>query len=259
VLFWPADSKRAMEREEYAKMYDLEDSHWWFLGKQAIARSLISSYVSLSPEDQILDVGCGTGGMMSLLQQYGKTFGLDICSLGLQYASRRGLTSLSQGSVLSLPFADDSFALITSFDVLYHEQVDSDVCALQELHRICRPGGILVLTDSALPILYSQHDEAYHATRRYTARQLRGKVEAAGFRIRKLSYMNTFLFPAVLAVRLWKRHIHEDGVPCSDLWAVPPLLNRILYSIYHLEASLIPWIDLPIGSSLVCVAQKDVA
>lgn len=248
-----------MEREEYAKMFDLEDSHWWFLGKQAIAQKLISGYVSFSPEDQILDVGCGTGGMMQVLQRYGTTFGLDICSLGLQFASQRGFKLLAQGSVLSLPFAGDTFALVTSFDVLYHEQVDSDLQALREFHRICRPGGVLLLTDSALPILRSQHDEAYHATRRYTARQLREKVEATGFRIRKLSYMNTLLFPAVFAVRLWKRHVYESGVPCSDLWAVPPLLNRVLYSIYRLEANLVPFVNLPIGSSLVCVAQKEIA
>ena len=245
-----------MDLEEYAKMYELEDSHWWFLGKRKVAEKMISKYVTLSPQDQILDVGCGTGGMLNMLQHYGTAFGLDICSMGLQYAYERGFNSLSQGSVLTLPFADDTFALITSFDVLYHEQVGSDLQALREFYRICRPGGTLMLTDSALPILHSQHDEAYHASRRYMARELQDKVAQAGFHIEKLSYVNTFLFPAVFIVRLWKRHVHRNGSPRSDLWSVPPLLNSILYSIYGLEASLLPYIDLPVGSSLVCIARK---
>jgi ubiquinone/menaquinone biosynthesis C-methylase UbiE len=246
-----------MDLEEYAKMYTLEDSHWWFLGKRKVVDKMISKYVSLSSQDQILDVGCGTGGMMSLLRNYGRTFGLDICSSGLQFACQRGFDSLSQGSVLTLPFADDAFALITSFDVLYHEQVGSDLQALREYYRICRPGGILILTDSALPVLSSQHDKAYHAVRRYTANELREKVSLAGFQIEKLSYMNALLFPAVFAVRFWKRHLHgNNGRVSSDLWPVPPLLNSILFSIYSLESSLLSHIDLPIGSSVICVARK---
>jgi ubiquinone/menaquinone biosynthesis C-methylase UbiE len=245
-----------MNSEEYAKMYELEDSHWWFLGKRKIAEKMLSKYVTLSREDRILDVGCGTGGMLKVLQHSGRTFGLDISSTGLQYACERGFDSLSQGSVLTLPFADGTFALITSFDVLYHEQVGSDLQALREFYRICRPGGSLMLTDSALPVLHSQHDEAYHTSRRYMARELRDKVTQVGFHIEKLSYVNTFLFPVVFAVRLWKRHFHRNGSPRSDLWSVSPMLNSILYSIYGLEASLLPFIDLPVGSSLVCIAGK---
>ena len=246
-----------MESEEYVKMFELEDSHWWFLGKRKIAQKMISKYVSTSPRYTILDVGCGTGGMMTVLQRYGSVFGLDICRAGLEYACERGFDGLSQGSVLALPFADDTFALITSFDVLYHEDVGDDLLALREFYRICRAGGMLLITDSALPILQSQHDEAYHASRRYTAQSLRDKVTRAGFHILKLSYASTLLFPIILAVRLWKRHIYHNGSPSSDLWALPSALNSALYSIYSLEALLLPYIDLPLGSSVICVACKE--
>ena len=248
-----------MDSEEYVKMYELEDSHWWFLGKRKIAQKLISKYASLPSHAPILDVGCGTGGMMTVLQQFGDPFGLDICSTGLEFACERGFECLSQASALSLPFADDTFALITSFDVLYHESVGDDLLALQEYYRICRPGGVLLITDSALSILQSQHDEAYHALRRYTARSLRRKVTQAGFHILKLSYASSFLFPIILAVRLWKRYIYRNGSPSSDLWAVPPALNSALYSVYGLEASLLPYINLPLGSSVICVARKEPA
>jgi len=245
-----------MEIEEYFKMYELEDSHWWFLGKRKIVQKMLSTYVTLAPHDLILDVGCGTGGMMVVLRQFGEAFGLDISPTGLQLACERGFDTLSQASVLSLPFADGTFSLVTSFDVLYHESVGDDLLALKEFYRVCRPGGFLLVTDSALPILQSQHDQAYHAVRRYTAQSLGRKVAQVGFHILKLSYASSFLFPIILAVRLWKRYVYSNGSPSSDLWALPPVFNAALYSVYSLEASLLPYVNLPLGSSVLCVARK---
>lgn len=246
-----------MELDEFTKMYELEDSHWWFLGKRRIAERIITNFVPLSPDSYILDVGCGTGGMMSVLNRHGRPFGLDINRAGLQFASRRGFDQLAQGSALTLPFADGRFDLVTGFDVLYHEEVEDDLVALREFFRVCRPGGSLLLTDSALGILRSQHDKAYHATRRYSAGELREKVTDAGFKVLKVTYANTMLFPIVLAVRLWKRYVPSGSAPQSDLWAVTPLLNRLLFRVYSLEASLLPLLNLPVGSSVVCVARKE--
>jgi ubiquinone/menaquinone biosynthesis C-methylase UbiE len=247
-----------MEFDEYAKMYELEDSHWWFRGKRKIAEEIIAKFITLAPQNRILDVGCGTGGMLTLLRQYGVAVGLDISSFGLHFAAQRGLDSLLRGSALTLPFADDSFDLVTGFDVLYHEQVSDDLVALREFHRVCRPGGSLIITDSALNILRGQHDEAYHATRRYTASEICSKVTEAGFRPLKVSYANAFLFPMILFVRIWKRHFNGNASHRSDLYPMPPVLNALLYGIYGFEASLLKYLDLPIGSSIVCVARKEV-
>jgi ubiquinone/menaquinone biosynthesis C-methylase UbiE len=246
-----------MEFDEYAKMYELEDSHWWFRGKRKIAERIIARYVTLAHGNRILDVGCGTGGMLTLLRQYGVAVGLDISSFGLHFAVQRGPQPLLQGSALNLPFADDSFDLVTGFDVLYHEQVDDDRVALREFYRVCRPGGSLILTDSALNILRGQHDQAYHAQRRYTRREMRVKVTEAGFRPLKVTYANTFLFPMVLFVRMWKRRFNGVASHRSDLYPMPALLNQALYSIYSFEASLLKFLDLPVGSSVVCVARKE--
>ncbi len=245
-----------MEFDEYAKMYELEDSHWWFRGKRKIAEEIITKYVALAPQSRILDVGCGTGGMLSLLQSYGMAVGLDISNFGLRFAARRGSFPLLQGSALTLPFADDSFDLVTGFDVLYHEQVNDDLVALREFHRVCRPGGSLIVTDSALNILRGQHDQAYHATRRYTVSEIRAKVIEAGFQPLRVSYANAFLFPMVLFVRVWKRHFNGVASHRSDLYAMPTTLNALLYAVYGFEASLLKYANLPIGSSIVCVARK---
>jgi ubiquinone/menaquinone biosynthesis C-methylase UbiE len=245
-----------MELEEFEKSYELEDSHWWFVGRRSLTASLVQH---LAPETSgpVLDVGCGTGGNLLFLARYGPGTGIDLSFQAFDYCHRRGLCNLAQASVLQLPFADNVFGLVTAFDVLYHEAVGDDLAALRECYRICRPGGKFLMTDSAFPFLRSHHDVVYHGARRYTVRTLRGRVEAAGFRVLKLSYCNSFLFPFVVGVRLFGRMTGWRPLANgSDLRREPLLLNELLTWLYKVEAALQPWIPFPFGSSVVCLAGK---
>lgn len=248
-----------MEPKEYEKSYELEDYHWWFVGRRSLADSLVRHF---APETSgpVLDVGCGTGGNLLFLARYGPGVGIDLSSRALDCCRRRGLGNVVRATVLQLPFADNSFGLVTAFDVLYHAAVYDDLVALRECHRLCRPGGKFLMTDSAFPFLHSQHDVVYHGARRYTVKSLRAKVEAAGFRVLRISYSNAFLFPAVACVRLigsatgWRPLANG-----SDLRREPTLVNEILTRMYRLEAALQPWMTFPFGSSVVCLAAKEVS
>ncbi len=155
-----------MERPEYESMYELEDTHWWFVGRRRLAFSLIEEWISHGDEVKILDVGCGTGGNLQAMARYGRTFGLDISPIAVDFARRRPLPRLMQGSGLALPYANNTFDVITIFDVLYHRWITDDEDAMRELYRALRPGGWLLITDSALPLLWSSHDELYQARQR---------------------------------------------------------------------------------------------
>ncbi len=243
-----------MERAEYTKTFQLEDGHWWFVGKRRLAARLLHKFVPLDGAAPILDVGCGTGGMTAFLSDYGRVSGVDLSPVALSFCRQRGLSPCCRSSALRLPFADDSFALVTAFDVLYH--LGDDEAALRELWRVCRPGGNVLLTDPAFGCLRGPHDRAYGTRQRYTVGQMRRKLEAAGFRVQKASYANAFLFPVVFAVRWWKRTFPPAADRRSDLRPLPRWLNRVLAAIYGLEARLIPKVNLPVGSSVVCVASK---
>ena len=245
-----------MEIEEYEKMYNLEDSYWWFVGKRRIAQNLIEEFVPLNQREAILDVGCGTGATMCFLDCYGRAYGIDISETALCFCRERDLARLSRASALRLPFADDSFSLITAFDVLYHEEVVEDLTALREFHRVCKKGGSVLISEPALNFLWSGHDSAYHSKRRYVASELKSKLEEVGFQVVKLSYSNALLFPMIFAFRMWKRLSRPSPEDHSDLKALNPYLNKVLLAVYHLEASLVRKTRLPIGSSVVCVARK---
>jgi len=246
-----------MEAEEYEKMFRLEDAHWWFAGKRALARALLKQILPRSARNlRILDVGCGTGGMWAALNPFGQVTGVDYATLALTFAQQRDVPRLAQASAPRLPFRAASFDLVTAFDVLYHRGVDDDTRALAEMARVCRPGGWLLVTDSAFRFLSSPHDVAYHAARRYTAAELRHKMNDAGWRVVRAGYANTFLFPLVLGWRLLQRARYAPGQGRSDLAALPSPLNRVLLTVYQLEAALIRYVDFPFGVSVVCVGEK---
>jgi hypothetical protein len=102
--------------------------------------------------------------------------------------------------------------------------------------------------------LRSAHDETYHGARRYTTGEMRAKLKGAGFTIKKLSYINCFIFPAVASWRIGRRIAGvAEG---SDVGPVPAWLNAIMGALYCFEASLLARVNLPIGTSIIALAQK---
>lgn len=252
-----------MEEREYETLYHEEERFWWYRG----LHELVLQQVDVQARshrlrlDRILDAGCGTGGMAKQLAARGPTVGLDWSPHALRWARRR-VDRLARGSVAQLPFTAQSFDLAVSLDVLYHAGVPDDDDALRELHRCLRPGGLLVLNLPAFESLRSSHDEAIHTARRYRRAPLRRKLEAAGFRIERLTYWNSVLFPALALVRWTRRQTRsrragaEEGVGRSDVEPVPGVLDRMLSATLSVERAWLRLADLPYGLSLLAVARR---
>lgn len=242
-----------MEKEQYHILYRLEETHWWYLGMRHMVDSLLQRYMDSSRPLRILDAGCGTGGMVKHLQQYGSVAGLDISDEALELCRHRDLSQLARASVERLPFVDESFDLLTSFDVLYHKAVVNDRLALGEFYRVLKPGGLLLLRVPAYDWLRGAHDVAVHTRHRYSHRELERKLHSAGFRLQKLTHANAVLFPIAAAKRLVEGTDHSWHM---DLELPPAPINRALEGILFLESALLPKVSLPWGLSLVAVAAK---
>lgn len=244
-----------MEQGEYRRLYELEENLWWFRGMEQISVALLDRFAASDKIRSLLDVGCGTGGMVAPLSHYGTVTGLDRSADALRFARERVGSALTQGTVSQLPFANDSFDVVTSFDVLYHLGVNDDVAALREIARVMRAGATLLVRVPAFEALRSQHDEAVHTRQRYGKRELRDKLRAAGLEPAFVSFANCLLFPIATLRRLGER-VRSSTRAGSEVEAVSPFLNKALVIPLRIEAWWLQYASLPFGLSLVAVATK---
>lgn len=245
-----------LESKYYQRMYDLEETHWWFVGKRRIIFNILDKFYKRRKDLKILDVGCGTGIMLTYLKKYGDVTGIDDLKTALSFCKKRGHRQIFEAHVTRLPFGEGTFDIVTCFDILSQQRVEDDLKALRELYRVLQKGGRLVTSDPAYNFLWSGMDVSEGIRERYTKKGFTKKMKEAGFGIEKATYWNTFLFPLVFTIRMIKNLVLGRNKSSSDLWKVPFLLNKVLTLVLKLEAYLLRRIDLPFGVSVLCVGEK---
>lgn len=238
-----------MRIDEYQRIHSLEDTHWWYRSLHALARLHVARARIASPV--LLDVGCGTGGFMSGLGSDLHRYGVDMHPEALRFARSRPGLSVCRATAERLPFPDARFDIVVSLDVICHAAVAAPGAAVAEMARVLKPDGLLVLNLPAYDWLRSGHDVAVHTARRFTRNQVRRMLEDAALQPVVLTHWNTLLFPAALAVRLLHRKRQE-----SDLDAPAPWLNRGLHAVVGLERTLLRYVPLPFGLSILAAARK---
>jgi len=244
-----------MQEHTYAIMYAEENKHWWFVGRRRIIAAFVQAICrKLNLErPRILDVGCGTGANLELLSEFGEAEGVDVSPQAIEFCRLRGLKEVQLGSAERLPNEDASFDLVTALDVVEH--LDDDVGGLQEMRRVLRPDGRLLLFVPAFMFLWGVQDDVSHHRRRYTRAGLQRAVEAAGFHVERLTYANLMFFAPTLVGRVLMR---VTGLrPVSEANINIAALNGVLGQALGAERHFLRHASLPFGVSLVCVARPD--
>lgn len=238
----------------------MEDVHWWFVGRRRILLEVLDRYLGKGGADhrRILDVGCGTGTMLTHLASYGQAQGVDIDEEAVGYCRERGLVDVRLGSAETLPFEDNSFDLVTALDVVEH--LDDDAAALREIRRVLRPGGKVLLTVPAHPFLWGDQDEVNLHKRRYVVREVRDRLDATGFDVLRLTYINALMFAPIAAVRMLRRLEHrlrpQTQAQSDFRYPAPGPLNFLLGWIFAAEAPVVRRFNIPVGVSILALAQK---
>jgi len=96
----------------------------------------------------ICDLGCGPGQIARYLHRQGvKTLGVDLSAKMVEEARRLNPDiHFHQGNMLSLPDEDNSWGGVAAFYCIIHIPRDLIVDALQEMKRVLKPGGVLLVT-----------------------------------------------------------------------------------------------------------------
>jgi SAM-dependent methyltransferase len=240
-----------MDRAVYDRMAEIDRDHWWFVGRRKIIRALIERFRPRKGQLSILEVGCGTGSNIALLQEFGTVDAIEPDDHARAFSEQRTGIAIKGGYLPNVPLEDGRYDLIVLLDVLEH--IPDDHGALESLRSKLAPGGRLLLTVPAMPSMWSGHDVAHHHQRRYTAKTLEAVVKGAGFRTIHRGAFNSLLLPLIVAIRaLNKMRGHEGG----DDDALPSKpINSALATLFGAERYAAVRGLFPVGVSIGLVAE----
>lgn len=250
-----------MEKHIYELVDSLAETYWRYVARHEAFAQLWKQYQRPQPQYNVLDVGCGTGGLLSYLMRRApvNAVGVDLFAGTLPYCQRRGIRSVGVADATALPFGAGTFDFIVTQDVVEH--VANDRAALQEIARVCAPGGLVLVLVPAFQFLWSARDVELHHYRRYTVPQLADLIQQSGLVVSHRTYMDAWLLPLLWAAVLTAprsadgtAQLASDAAPGQNGW-----LNQALLAVSRIESGIANRFGLPFGVSAVVLAHKPLA
>lgn len=247
-----------MLKKEYLNFFNNQYTHWWYKGMQSINTSLLNKFLKKKNNLKILDIGCGTGAALRCLGKYGDGYGVDISDEAIRLAKKCASENwvIEKGEIASLRFKNSTFDLVVCLDVLYHSWVKDNNKAVSEIARVLKKGGIFLSREPAYEWLTGNEDLVDMTKLRFSEKTLRLILKGSKLKILKITYANFLLFPFVLVKRLSIILNLQKRERVSDVSKTNGLLNFILFGVLYIESKLIKYVNLPFGSSVICVAKK---
>jgi SAM-dependent methyltransferase len=240
-----------MEISTYAIEAQVEATHWWFTGRRRLLGRMIAAF-GLPADARILDIGTSTGTNLRMLRDLGfsRYEGLDMSDEAVRWCADKGYGKVTRGDACALPFPNANFDLVLATDIIEH--VDDDVLALGEIRRVLKPGGRVLVTVPAFPILWGLQDEIGHHKRRYRMAELVTRIGQADLVVHRRFHFNYLL---VLPILLARRIIAVFGIRLQNENEVnSPLINRVLSWVFRFDVWTAPKVKPPFGVSCLAVA-----
>jgi SAM-dependent methyltransferase len=222
-----------MLSDQFRLNAELEQSHWWFVGRRRILRAIIDAVIPVQPQRRVVDVGCGTGGNIASLSDRYATTGIDPSAEAIQWAHQRFVNTEFLVGEAPLDCKDrlGEASLVTLNDVLEH--VPDDFLLLSGVVAHTPPGCCYLLTVPAEPALWSMHDESHRHYRRYTLARFERMWSGLPVDVLFVSPFNSRLYPLIRAAR-WLGSLRQQsfGAHQTDLKLPSPLVNRCLTGLF---------------------------
>ncbi len=241
--------------EAFASLAEAEASNFWFRARN---RVIVWALQKFAPDfRQILEVGCGTGFVLSGVARRfpnASLVGSEIFTDGLGFAAERlPAANLVQMDARRIPYVEE-FDVVGAFDVLEH--IKEDELALQQIHQALKPGGVMVVAVPQHGWLWGPADVAAHHERRYEPKELERKARETGFEILRSTSFVTLLLPAMALSRWLQRRSTAEYDPAAEM-RPNPIINWVFERLLDLEALGIRCgLSYPAGGSRLVIARK---
>lgn len=243
-----------MEEIVYHTNYELENTYWWFLARNEIVLNAIKNIAKIGSGEEILDIGCGTGGFAGFLSKEYKVICLDTSPLAIDYCKKRGLNNLFLCPLADFPKSKWNVKSAIMLDVIEHIKDDAEV--VRQVFDLLPSGGKLIATVPAYQALWSKHDEVHMHYRRYNKNQIAELFVKCGFSVEYVSYSNSFLFPLALLKRYFDKLSQSDKSEYVPVDRVSKLANWAFHKIFSFERHFQPVISFPFGLSVIIIGHK---
>jgi SAM-dependent methyltransferase len=241
-----------MDADEYRRLVEATESHWWFGATSRLLEQFASDHLErVGVGARCLDAGGGTGATGSWLAQSHWTVLAEIEPVVIEAAVARYPYRAVFADINHLPVAGDQFDLVLCVTALCHEMNLEPARTVEELARVLRPGGLLILLEPHHQWLWRGHDRVTHTARRFNLPTLRSLVADAGLRVERATGAYSFLVPPALLLRLIER-----GRTSSDVGRNQSGLGGLAGRIAAAERRVLRRWNIPFGLSAVVVAVK---
>ena len=240
-----------MDKNNYITESSLYQDHWWLVSRKKIIRSILNIYLTPDKNKNILEIGCGSGGLLKLLSNYGNLSAIELDDFSRKNAQKKNICSVKYGKLPEDISNNTIYETIFLFDVLEH--IEKDKKSIKKINKLLNEGGLFILTVPAFMFFWSSHDETSHHKRRYSMSELTILLDSCGFNIKYSSYFNTILLPLIVIVRLLNKLLGNQD---DDLKKEKKIINHILKFFFSLESMFLPKFSFPFGVSIFIICQK---
>lgn len=226
-----------MQLPQFQVHADIEQQHWWFLGRLKIVRTLLHRVLPPDRNRLVVDVGCGTGGNTIALSRDYTCIGIDPSVDAIAFARER-FTALTFRIGYAPQDCEDLLSradAVLLMDVLEH--VEDDFLLISSLLAAMKPGAYLFMIAPGDPTLWGEHDRGFEHVRRYTLPRFRRTWEGLPVRECAVSCCNARLYPLVKIARFLSRISGRSLGPArTDLSLPPRPVNAVLQRIFGGES-----------------------
>lgn len=236
-----------MNNETFLRQINHQNKHWWFQARKKIIFEIIKE-IELKKNLKILDFGAGSGVNIEMLSIFGKVDVFEKNKIALNFIKK----NIKINKAFSkLKMKKNYYDLILLADVIEHIKKPKITLAL--LKTLIKKNGYILITVPAYQFLFSKKDEILRHFRRYDKKSL--LKETSAFKIKKVSYFNTLLFPLILIITLCNKFFKIDYI--KNVEETPNfLLNKLLYIIFSFESFLLKIFNFPFGISIYVLLKK---